>query len=394
MTYEAWRCTFQSAEAAARAAYGQVQGAVAEAAGLREKLEARCPGLVQIQEPAETAAPVVLPEPVTWLVERSAFRVSPHGQDAESCEWLEEAHEPGEKGSFAVYTGPQVRALLAATCSLVQEVYVEFIKDGMGGDFEDGEHPLADRVRAFLAGAAVPAAPEHPAQGVPAPAALDRDALVDLIAEGLKGTYYCNRSWSAWHVGTMQSSDFYEVDESDIPDELADSVLSMFASALQAQAEDALTDDEAAELILETQTMHCEKDAWHVAVEVHRVLKAHYDAAIAAPTQTEDARDAEIALPKMRNAVRIGDIHPKDHIHLEFGFQNDVYVSIRDGYNYASIEFRKPGGDYSGRRSIRTYAALIALSVAMEADNATNPSSNPWAQNDEIAAQAAKGETQ
>ena len=52
MTYEAWRCTFQSAEAAARAAYGQVQGAVAEAAGLREKLEARCPGLVQIQEPA------------------------------------------------------------------------------------------------------------------------------------------------------------------------------------------------------------------------------------------------------------------------------------------------------------------------------------------------------
>ena len=110
----------------------------------------------------------------------------------------------------------------------------------------------------------------------------------------------------------------------------------------------------------------------------------------AAPqAQAEDARDAEIALPKTRDVVRIGDIHPKDHIHLEFGFQNDVYVSIRDGYNYASIEFRKPGGDYSGRRSIRTYAALIALSVAMEADNATNPSSNPWAQNDEIAAQAA-----
>ena len=61
----------------------------------------------------KAAAPVVLPEPVTWLIERSAFRVSPHGQDAESNEWLEEAHEPGEKGSFPVYTEQQVRALLA-----------------------------------------------------------------------------------------------------------------------------------------------------------------------------------------------------------------------------------------------------------------------------------------
>ena len=56
---------------------------------------------------------LVLPEPVTWLIERSAFRVSPHGQDAESNEWLEEAHEPGEEGSFPVYTEQQVRALLA-----------------------------------------------------------------------------------------------------------------------------------------------------------------------------------------------------------------------------------------------------------------------------------------
>ena len=56
---------------------------------------------------------LVLPEPVTWLIERSAFRVAPHGQDAESNEWLEEAHEPGEEGSFPVYTEQQVRALLA-----------------------------------------------------------------------------------------------------------------------------------------------------------------------------------------------------------------------------------------------------------------------------------------
>ena len=45
---------------------------------------------------------VVLPEPFAWLIERSAFRVSPHGQDAESNEWLEEAHEPGQEGFLYV----------------------------------------------------------------------------------------------------------------------------------------------------------------------------------------------------------------------------------------------------------------------------------------------------
>ena len=58
------------------------------------------------------AAPVKLPEPAAWLIERSAFRVSPHGQDAESNEWLEEAHEPGEEGSFRVYTEQQVREII------------------------------------------------------------------------------------------------------------------------------------------------------------------------------------------------------------------------------------------------------------------------------------------
>ena len=58
-------------------------------------------------------APLTFPEPVTWLIERSAFRASPDGQDAESNEWLEEAHEPGETGSFPVYTEQQVRAMFA-----------------------------------------------------------------------------------------------------------------------------------------------------------------------------------------------------------------------------------------------------------------------------------------
>lgn len=61
----------------------------------------------------EQSSGVELPEPVTWLIERHAFSVSPHGQDAEGNSWLEEAHEPGEQGSFAVYTEQQVRALRA-----------------------------------------------------------------------------------------------------------------------------------------------------------------------------------------------------------------------------------------------------------------------------------------
>lgn len=53
---------------------------------------------------AALAQPVAA-EPFTYLVERSAFRVSPHGQDAESNEWLEEA-KSDEPGAFPVYRHP------------------------------------------------------------------------------------------------------------------------------------------------------------------------------------------------------------------------------------------------------------------------------------------------
>lgn len=63
----------------------------------------------------EARQAVQMLEPVTWLIERGAFRVSPGGQDAESHEWLEEADEPGQEGSFAVYTEQQVLAMLFST---------------------------------------------------------------------------------------------------------------------------------------------------------------------------------------------------------------------------------------------------------------------------------------
>lgn len=36
--------------------------------------------------------------------------------------------------------------------------------------------------------------------------AIDRDALIDAIAQGLHGTWHCTRIWEAWHVGTSRPS--------------------------------------------------------------------------------------------------------------------------------------------------------------------------------------------
>ena len=60
-------------------------------------------------EPAAQPQAEVQAEPVAWLIQRSAFHVSPHGQDAEGYEWLEVADEPGMEGSFPVYTAPQTQ---------------------------------------------------------------------------------------------------------------------------------------------------------------------------------------------------------------------------------------------------------------------------------------------
>ena len=47
-------------------------------------------------------------------------------------------------------------------------------------------------------------------------------------------------------------------------------------SAPAAPEEQPLTDDDAADLILETMAVHCQMDAWHQAIEVHRVLLSRY----------------------------------------------------------------------------------------------------------------------
>lgn len=59
---------------------------------------------------------------------------------------------------------------------------------------------------------------------------LDREALVELIAQHLSGTYHCGRVWAAWSVGTMSEDDFSDVGESDTPGEIADAIMAKFAA--------------------------------------------------------------------------------------------------------------------------------------------------------------------
>jgi hypothetical protein len=64
------------------------------------------------------------------------------------------------------------------------------------------------------------------------------EALAELIAPMLAGTYHCNRVWSAWHVGTMSEDDFAPVEESDTPHEIADAILAALPELLAAQPQD------------------------------------------------------------------------------------------------------------------------------------------------------------
>lgn len=67
--------------------------------------------------------------------------------------------------------------------------------------------------------------------------AIERDALIDAIAQGLHGTWHCTRVWEAWHVGTMSQDDFEPVDESETPTEIADAVLALLAAPGPADGE-------------------------------------------------------------------------------------------------------------------------------------------------------------
>lgn len=53
----------------------------------------------------------------------------------------------------------------------------------------------------------------------------DEQDLTDIIAEGIRGAYWCDRVWSAWQVGTMSEDDFTPAEDTDLPGDIARSIL-------------------------------------------------------------------------------------------------------------------------------------------------------------------------
>ncbi|WP_131326161.1 hypothetical protein [Comamonas thiooxydans] len=132
-------------------------------------------------------------------------------------------------------------------------------------------------------------------------------------------------------------------------------------------------------------------DGWDCHIR-HQENKRDTDIPLYSRPQAQaDARDAEITWPKARDIGRIGDMSQVAHIRVGFDSDNDVFVSVWDENGGGSIEFCNPGGGGGGQSS-RTRMALIALMVAMEADNVEKPSRDWWAQRAAIA--TAKGEQQ
>ena len=80
--------------------------------------------------------------------------------------------------------------------------------------------------------------------------------------------------------------------------------------------------------------------------------------------------------PKERDVGRYGDMSQTAHIRVGLDGDSDVYVSIYDDQGGASIEFCTQCA--GGGKSPRTREALIALMIAIEADNAETPSFDWW----------------
>ena len=86
---------------------------------------------------------------------------------------------------------------------------------------------------------------------------------------------------------------------------------------------------------------------------------------------------SSIQWPKARDVGRIGDMSPDAHIRVGIYSNGDVYAGLLDENGSASIEFCCPGA--GGGKSSKTRIALLALMVAIEEDNAADPSRDWWA---------------
>lgn len=90
------------------------------------------------------------------------------------------------------------------------------------------------------------------------------------------------------------------------------------------------------------------------------------------------------AWPQSKDVARIGDMSPTTALRVGLDSENDVYVGVTSALR-EGIEFCTPGS--GGGKSRRTRLALIALMVAMEADNAEDASRDWWARRNGTAPQ-------
>lgn len=122
---------------------------------------------------------------------------------------------------------------------------------------------------------------------------------------------------------------------------------------------------------------------WPTGTNLLNVTQAEqmlaYALGTTAPAVPEDvARDMPARpWPKARDVGRLGDMSPRAHLRVGLDSDNDVYVSVADDEGHGSVEFCTGSG--GGGSSMRTRDALIALMVAMEADNAERPDKDWWA---------------
>lgn len=136
-------------------------------------------------------------------------------------------------------------------------------------------------------------------------------------------------------------------------------------------------------------------DHGHVSALIWQAARAVVAApaapAVDADPMAELLRDTGPAIvwPKARDVGRIGDMSPSAHLRIGLDSDNDVYASIWDERGGATIEFCTPG--QGGGKSSRTRMALLAVMVAMEADNAADPGRDWWAERNAAAQAAAKG---
>lgn len=75
----------------------------------------------------------------------------------------------------------------------------------------------------------------------------------------------------------------------------------------------------------------------------------------------------EIVWPGSRDTARLEDMSPRGHLRVTLDESCDVQVEVFDGETFACVEFCAGAG--GGGKSPRVRLALIALMVAIEADN-------------------------